>query len=129
MAFLIIKASTEASAALLGQWYRGEYRKDIQHHFIRHLGNGTYLTEPSGEALALAWSLRERFEGKVDIFVAEPLRENDIPYRVQEVAKCLIENPNSKKILKKVKGLKMKCSVSSNEISLDSYEMEKEQVE
>lgn len=124
-AFLIIKASDESARKILGKWMKGVDRGDIANQFIRDLGNGTYLTEPSGEILALAWGLRKRYENKVDIFVADLLTENEIPYKVREVTECLMENPDSKKALNQVKDIQMKCTVSSNEISLDSFERKK----
>jgi hypothetical protein len=121
MSFLIIKVSDENASKILHHWKQGARRKEIADYFIRDLGSGTYLTEPTGEMLALAWSLKERYENKVDVFVAELLTENEVPKIIKEVSRCLTEKPKSVEILRKVKDIRMKCYVSSNETSLDSF--------
>jgi len=122
MAFLIIKSSDPSANRLLGSWKKRTDRPEIAKQIIRDFGNGTFLTEPTGEMLALAWGLRKRYKNKVDVFVAELLTDNEIPYVVREVSTCLAEKPSTQNILEKVKDIRMKCSVSSNEISLSSFE-------
>jgi len=125
MSFLIIRAFDKTAAEILAQWKRGDKRKEIKDQFIQELGKGIYLTEATGEMLALVWSLRERYDSKVDVFVADLLTDHDIPYGVKEASKCLVEKPTSVEVLKRVRGLRMRCSVSSNETSLDLYESPK----
>lgn len=129
MAFFIVKTSLESADELLRSWFNGESREEIQKQFVRKLSRGVYLTEAAGDILALLWALKNRHNGKVDIFLAEPLHEWDIPYKVKEVAKCLIEKPSAKERLRQVKEIKLKCSVSSNENSLESYDRENMVVE
>lgn len=115
MSFLIIKANSEETRKRLSDWKTGNRRKEFQDKFIRELGNGTYLTEADGDILALVWSLRKRYKGKVDVFVADLLRENKIPEDIKEVVKCLEKKPKAKKPLKEVSEVKMRCSINSNE--------------
>lgn len=115
VSFFIVKTSDKSVADLLNKWFRGEMREEITDHFIRILGNGTYLTEPSGEILALVWSLRERSEGKVEVFVARPLREMDLPEKVRDAAKWLAEKPKSRQPLKEVTNLRVNCSIDLSE--------------
>ncbi len=115
MAFLIVKANSESARTHLSKWSKGHSRKEIQDKFIRDLGNGTYLTEATGDVLALVWALRKRYKGNVDVFVASSLRENHIPENVKEVIKCLTKKPKAKKPLKRVSNVKMRCYISSSE--------------
>ncbi|MFW5902782.1 MAG: hypothetical protein ACOCTT_02765 [archaeon] len=115
MSFLIIKVNSESARTHLSNWAKGHSRKELQDKFVRELGNGTYLTEADGDILALVWSLRKRYKGKVDVFVADLLRENKIPENIKGVVKCLEKKPKAKKPLEKVSEVKMRCSINSNE--------------
>jgi len=109
MVFLIIEALDESTAKTLKTWANGIKREDIQKYFIRNMGNSTYLTEANGEVLALALALKERSNGKVEIFIAKPLSELDIPDEIKEVVRCLVERPTVRKELEKVKNLRARC--------------------
>jgi len=111
MVFLIIEALDESTAKTLKTWANGTKREDIQKYFIRNMGNSTYLTEANGELLALALALKERSNGKVEIFVVKPLSELDIPDEIKEVMKCLVEKPTVRKELEKVRNLKARCYI------------------
>lgn len=115
MSFLIIKTNSEEARKRLSDWKNGHRRKDIQDKFIRELGNGTYLTEATGDILALAWALRKRYKGKVDVFVADLLRENKIPDNIMEVVECMEKKPKAKKPLEKVSEVRIRCTVDLNE--------------
>ena len=111
MAFLIIEALNETAFSLLRKWANGKRREEIKKYFIREIGNGAYLTEANGEMITLALALKERTNGKIEIFVAKSLLESDVPKEIKEVKECLIVNPKKRKELEKVKEMKVRCSL------------------
>lgn len=97
---------------IIWDWKKGRRRKNLQSYFIEKLDTRTFLIEASGEMLTLLWSLKKRFNNKLDLFIAEPLYERDLPKTVKEVVKCLEKKPTIKKELEKVKNLKIECLVN-----------------
>jgi len=117
MAFLIVHAVSKDVQEVLYKWYNGRRRKEVQDHFVMKLGPSCYLTEATGDVLALLWALKKRHEQKLDIYAAEPLHEWDLPDKVKEVVDtCLEEKPTSKKALEEVKGIRIDCSLSSRTV-------------
>ena len=101
MAFIIIKSNSEAANKILGKWYRGENRKDMQKQFIRYLGNGTYLTELTGEMIALIWSMRKNFDNRIDLFLSEKNKDKFI-HLVESTCSLDAERPFTLKKLSEI---------------------------
>lgn len=97
---------------IIWDWKIGRFRKNLQSYFIEKLDPRTFLMEANGELLTLLWSLKERYDNKLDLFIAEPIYKRDLPIKVKEVIKCLNEKPKMKKELEKVKNLKIECLVN-----------------
>ncbi|HUY01059.1 MAG TPA: hypothetical protein VMV49_15960 [Candidatus Deferrimicrobium sp.] len=120
MTFLIIKIRNTTVKDIIWSWHQDKRRQDINKFFIEKLSSDVFLTESNGEILAMLWSLRKRFDEGLDIFVAEPLHEWDIPEKVLEVSRCLEEKPKSRKILQEARNLELTCSLSVREKSSQS---------
>lgn len=112
MTFIMVHCIENSIASIIWDWFEGRSRKELQSYFMEKLDTRTFLMELNGELLSLLWSLKERYDNKLDIFIAEPLYERDLPEEIKEVVKCLKENPKKRKILEKVKDLKIRCSLN-----------------
>ena len=112
MTFLLVHCIDNSITKIIWDWHKGRYRENLQSYFIEKLDTRTFLMEANGELLSLLWSLKKRYNEKLDIFIAEPLYESDLPKEIKEVVKCLEENPKMRKDLEKVKNLKIKCSLN-----------------
>ena len=117
MTFLIIKIRNQAIRKTISEWINQNTRDNIKNNILEKLGPNVYLVDSSGEMLALLWSLRKRFNDELDIFLAEPIHEKNLPKEILEVSRWLEESPKSRKILEKVKNLKMTCSINVKEKS------------
>jgi hypothetical protein len=76
--FFIIKATTSRAIHTLHRWKNGDQRKYLKSEFIRFLGDGTFLTEPSSHLLKLISKLKK--EGEIiDVFKADLMAEFEFP--------------------------------------------------
>ncbi len=112
MTFILVHCMENSVQKMIWDWKKGRHRKNLQSYFIEKLDARTFLMEANGELLTLLWSLKKRFNNKLDIFITEPIYERDLPKTVKEVVKCLEEKPTMRKELEKVKNLKIRCSVN-----------------
>lgn len=119
MAFLIVKSNDDLSSNVLSRWYRGVVRKELKNQFIRHLGNGTYLTDLTGEMLASIWALRKRHNNKIDLFIADLILDDNIPEKLRSISEALINNPKSKKLFDEANRVKLSCTMILKEKLLD----------
>jgi hypothetical protein len=101
MAFFIVKAFNKNVEKILGDWYNGRYRKELQKYFIRKLERGIYLVSANGEILAFLWALKTRYGTDLDIFGATPLHEWNVPEIVKKAAQYLNEEKRKRKFNKK----------------------------
>ncbi len=111
MAFLIIKSNDEAASNVLSRWHRGVVRKELKNQFIRQLGNGTYLTDLTGEMLASVWALRKRYDNRIDIFISDLMLEDNIPKKLRNISEALINNPKSKRLFNEANRVKLSCTM------------------
>ena len=109
MTFIMVHCIENSITRIIYDWIEGRRRQELQSYFMEKLDTRTFLMESNGELLSLLWSLKKRYNNKLDIFIAEPLYESDLPKEIKEVVKCLEENPKMRKDLEKVKNLKIKC--------------------
>ena len=112
MTFILIHCMENSVLKTIWNWKKGRYRENLQSYYMEQLDSRTFLIEANGELLSLIWALKKRFNDKLDIFIAEPLYERDIPNEIKEVVKCLEEKPTMRKELEKVKNLKIECLLS-----------------
>jgi len=112
MPFILIYCIENKILEIIRGWINGTRRKELQDYFMEKLDTRVYLLEANGELLALLWSLKERYDNKLDLFIAEPIYKRDLPIKLKEVIKCLKEQPKMKKELVKVKNLKIECLVN-----------------
>jgi len=110
--FILIHCIDNSVLKTIWNWKKGRIRENLQSYFIEKLDTRTYLMEANGELLSLLWSLKKRFSNKLDIFLAEPLYERDIPKKLLEVVKCLEKNPKMRLDLEQVKNLKIEYSLN-----------------
>jgi len=112
MTFILVHCTENKILKIIGKWKKGLTRENLQDYFMEKLDPRTFLMEANGELLALLWSLKERYDNKLDLFIAEPIYKRDLPIKLKEVIKCLKEQPKMKKELVKVKNLKIECLVN-----------------
>jgi len=101
--FFIVKALNKNVETILRDWFNGRYRKELQKYFIRKLERGIYLISANGEILAFLWALKKRYGTEIDIFVATPLHEWNIPKEVKEISEYLRKEVRKRKF-DKMKG-------------------------
>lgn len=112
MTFILVHCIENSITRIIWDWMEGRRRQELQSYFMEKLDTRTYLMESNGKLLSLLWSLKRRYNNKLDIFIAEPLYERDLPKEIKEVVKCLEKNPKMRKELEKVKNLKIVCSLN-----------------
>jgi hypothetical protein len=110
--FILVHSLESNITKRINDWINGRTRKNLKSYFIEHFDTRTFLMEANGELLSLLWSLKKRYNNNLDIFIIEPLYERDLPKKILEVIECLIKSPRTRMELKKVRNLKIECSVN-----------------